>query len=203
MLPANTLAAISNVVALNLEPQTTMAVLGAVLAPLLQSSQAEVPHKAARTQRQPRRKQKKPKRRRVKANVESTDGPRERARAALKANPGASLTAIAKIAGCSRGTAVAARRGLATEARKLRPSEPSPRLKRARDQLRAGPRPISDVEEAAQKAKIDPQVLERARAQLRITTSRSSAANGPHALQWALPSGGDEVLGAKPPARQT
>jgi hypothetical protein len=95
MLPASTLTAISNVVALNLEPQTTMAVLGAVLAPLLQSSQAEVPHKAARTQRQPRRKQKKPKRRRVKANVESTDGPRERARAALKANPGASLTAIA------------------------------------------------------------------------------------------------------------
>ena len=38
MLPANTLAAISNVVALNLEPQTTMAVLGALLAPLLQSA---------------------------------------------------------------------------------------------------------------------------------------------------------------------
>jgi hypothetical protein len=39
MLPAKTLAAISNVVALNLEPSITAAVLGAVLAPLLKSSE--------------------------------------------------------------------------------------------------------------------------------------------------------------------
>jgi hypothetical protein len=40
---------------------------------------------------------------RVAANVDSTDSPRQRAARALAANPGASLTAIAKIAGCSRG----------------------------------------------------------------------------------------------------
>ena len=54
MLPANTLAAISNVVALNLEPRTTMAVLGPVLAPLLQSSEQRAGRPRSKPRKAPR-----------------------------------------------------------------------------------------------------------------------------------------------------
>ena len=198
MLPAPTLAAISNVVALNLEAQTTMAVLGAILSPLLRSSQTEdlLEKKPARTTRP---KRKKPRRRRVKANAEATDGPRQRAARALAANPNATLTRIAKIAKCSRGTVVNARDELAAEGRKVardelaadaRKPRPSERRERAqrflRDRLAHGPKQVSAVEEAAAKAHVDPHALEQARAELGIVPTPANT-GGAQAVQWSLP----------------
>ena len=45
---------------------------------------------------------------------------------------------------------------------------------------------MTDVEEAAAKVYVDPQTLERARADLGIVTSRSNA-GGVQAVQWSLP----------------
>jgi hypothetical protein len=81
MLPANTLAAISNIVALNLESSITAAVLGAVLAPLLRSSDPELSQLRAgrprsKSRRAPRRKRKKSRPRVAAAAAgEPTDGP--------------------------------------------------------------------------------------------------------------------------------
>jgi hypothetical protein len=95
---------------LRLEPTTTAAVLDAVLAPLLRSSQAEdlLEKKPVRTPR-PKRK----KRRRVKADAEPTDGPRERAIAALRAHPDATVSAVGKLAKVSRSTVANAAKDLA------------------------------------------------------------------------------------------
>src|SRR5262245_19430466 len=109
MLPAADLAEIiRSLASLQLTPDTTAAVLGAVLAPLMRSSGPDVlvpaiREKPGRPHSKPRRKPKKS-RPRVAAAGQPTDGPRARAIAALKANPGASLTAIAKLAGASRST---------------------------------------------------------------------------------------------------
>jgi transposase len=122
---------------------------------------------------------------------------RERAFAALKANPDATPTEIAKIAKVSRATVVNARADLAKEARKAarkqarkpRESTPDPRERAQRflkDALAHGPKQVSAVEEAAAKAYVDPQTLERARADRGIVTSRSNA-GGVMAVQWSLP----------------
>jgi len=120
--------------------------------------------------------------------------PRERAIAALKANPGASLTAVAKAAGVSRSTVVNARDDLAAEARKShetpKTAKRTERRQRAqqfpRDELARGPKRISDVEEAAERAHVDPQALERARGDLGSVTTRVNT-GGAHAVQWSLP----------------
>ena len=104
MLPAETIAAISNVIALKLEPRTTMAIVGAILTPLL--TDADGPPRARRSQSQSRRA---PQRKKPKRRAPRSAEARERARAALKANPDASLTAVAKAAGVSRSTVVNAR----------------------------------------------------------------------------------------------
>jgi len=198
MLPALT-EIVTNLVGFRLEPTTTAAVLDAVLTPLLRSSQAEdlLEKKPARTQRHLRPKRRKPKRRRVKANAEPTDAPRQRAIAVLKANPDATLTRIAKLANCSRSTAVNARDELAAEARKsarvaakpaARPiPEPRQRAQRfLKEALAHGPRQVSDVEAAAAEAHVDEQALGQARADLGVVTSRSNA-GGVQAVQWSLP----------------
>jgi len=118
---------------------------------------------------------------------------RERARAALKANPGASLTVVAKLAKCSRGTVKQARADLAKEGHKPPPKPAKPltegraRAQRfLRDELAHGPKTVSAVEEAATKAHVELHVLEQARADLGIVTSRANT-GGAHAVQWSLP----------------
>jgi hypothetical protein len=198
MLPASTFAEITaNLAALQLEPSIAAQILAAVFAPLLPSSQSEsesesgVRQKRAgrpRSRRALQPKRKKPKRR-VAATRGSADGPRQRAARALAANPTKSLTAVAEIAGVSRGTVVAARNELAAEARKPRPAELE-RRERAqrflREQLGRGPKPVSDVEAAATRAHVNPETLEQARADLHVVTSRANT-GGAHAVQWSLP----------------
>src|SRR5262249_50512292 len=155
------------------------------------------------TSSKPRRqKRKTAKRRQAKANAEPTDGPRQRALAALKANPDAPLTTVAKLAGCARSTVVNARDDLAKEARKqARKPRATPatsaalakqdeRRERAqqwlRQQLADGPQRVSDIEAAAQKAHLDQDALERARAALGIVPSRANAGNT-LSVQWSLP----------------
>src|SRR5262249_57128466 len=105
---------------------------------------------------------------------EPADTPRPRAHAALKATPGVSLTAVAKIAGVSRSTVCNAARELAAEARKQarreahqarttpKPAatpltEPRARAQRfLRDELARGPKQVSAVEAAAARAHVDP-----------------------------------------------
>jgi hypothetical protein len=55
-----------------------------------------------------------------------------------------------------------------------------------KDALAHGPRKVSDIEEAAAKAHLDVQVLEQARADLGVVTSRSNT-GGVQAVQWSLP----------------
>jgi hypothetical protein len=45
---------------------------------------------------------------------------------------------------------------------------------------------VSDIEEAAAKAHVDPQTLEQARADLGMVTSRANT-GGAQAVQWSLP----------------
>jgi len=54
------------------------------------------------------------------------------------------------------------------------------------DTLRHGPRHVTEVEEAAAKAHVDPATLEQARDDLGILTSRGNA-GGVQAVQWSLP----------------
>src|SRR5262249_42641608 len=102
-------------------------------------------------------------------------------------------------AGVSRGPVVNAREDLATEARrKPRETMPSTSIggaktdRRARaqqflkDELARGPKRVTDIEEAAAKAHLDVHVLEQARADLGIVTSRANT-GGVHAVQWSLP----------------
>jgi len=209
MLPASTLTAISNVLALNLEPHTTMKVLGAILAPVL-SSDSTPARKAGRPGPKPRKapRRKKPKRQAAAHGAKSAtvadltadgrDAPRQRAIAALKANPGVSLTKVAKIAKCSRSTVVNARDELGAEARKqarkqagksLKPETIEARQRAQRflkDALARGPKPAGDVEEAAEKAHVDPDALTAVRTELGIVTSRGNA-GGVMAVQWGLP----------------
>jgi hypothetical protein len=122
-----------------------------------------------------------------------------RAIAALQANPDATLARIAKLAKCGSGTVVNARKELAAEARR-KPRETMPstpigsaktdRRQRAqqflKEELARGPKKVTDVEEAAARAHLDVHVLEQARADLGIVTSRSNA-GGVQAVQWSLP----------------
>jgi hypothetical protein len=114
------------------------------------------------------------------------------------------VSATAKIARCSFGTVINTRKDLAAEARKaerkaaretisptqIEGSKPAERRQRAqqflREQLARGPKPASDVEEAAVKAHVDPQALEQARGDLGIVASRANA-GGVQAVQWSLP----------------
>jgi primosomal protein N' len=213
MLPASELAEIvTNLVGLRLEPTTTAAVLGAVLPPLLRSSDLDPPEdlprrRASRSRRAaPRARRKKPKHQADDVQNEHSDrnAPRQRAIAALKANPDATLAAVAKIAKCSHGTAINARKELAAEARKQarkearrksheksKAAQPERRQRAQRflrDALAHGPKQVSDVEEAAEKAHVDAHSLEQARAELGIVVSRGNA-GGVQAVQWSLPAG--------------
>jgi hypothetical protein len=192
------------------QPFTTAAVLGAVLPPLPRSSDSD-PDPEIRKQRASRsskprratRRKRKKSEPRLRANgAEPTDGPRERAIAALKANSDATLAEVAKAAGVSHGTAINARDELAAEARKAarketrrrsreksKAAQPERRRRAQRflkDALAQGPKPVADLEEAAEKAHIDAHTLGQARADLGVVTSRGNA-GGVQAVQWSLP----------------
>jgi len=234
MLPADTITEIlTNLAALNLNTDTAARVIAAAIAPLLRSADPEEPAglqpspsgKASRRQRPkprraPRRKRKKARPRQAAAHgaksdtvshltAEPRDAPRQRAIAALKANPGVSLTKVAAIAGCSRSTVANAERELGAEAHKqrkqarreareqthkqasksLKPEtiEHRARAKRfLKDTLADGPKRASDVEEAADRAHIDAHALAAARTELGVVTSRGNA-GGVQAVQWSLP----------------
>ena len=202
MLPASDLTEIlANLAALNLQPSTAAAVLGA-LAPLLRTAETPPavlepqPSRRPRSSKRPRRGRRKRKHKR-----QAPSEARDRALAALRANPpDASATEIAKIAKVSRSTVVKTRneiekaeRKQARKSRETTPSilsKPAERRQRAlhflREQLARGPKKVTDVEEAAAKAHVDPQALEQARGDLGIVTSRSNA-GGVQAVQWSLP----------------
>jgi hypothetical protein len=55
-----------------------------------------------------------------------------------------------------------------------------------RDELADGPKRVSDVEDAAEKAHVDLQTLEQARGDLHVITSRANT-GGAQAVQWSLP----------------
>jgi primosomal protein N' len=205
MLPA--LAEIvTNLVSLQLAPDTTAAVLGAVLAPLLRSGSdvdpaSEDPMKIRRKRAgRPRSKRQSDPRRRRKYKRHAPTEARDRALAALRAKPDATSTEIAKIAKVSRSTVVNAREELAKQARKQAREEareagsttakPTERQQRAqhflREQLAHGPKSASAVEDAAVKAHIGETVLDRARADLGVISSRSNT-GGSQAVQWSLP----------------
>ena len=211
MLPASDLSEIlTNLAALNLQPNTAAQILAAVLAPLLRRSGdrgirdpglPERRHKRAgrlRSHGAPRRR-KKARRRVAAAAAAATDGPRERARAAIATTPDASANAIAKAAGVSRSTVVNARAELAAEARRearraswaKTATQPPERRERARQFLKEalgrGPKPVSDVEAAAAKAHVEPHALEQARADLGVVTSRGNSPGNAFSVQWSLP----------------
>jgi len=54
--------------------------------------------------------------------------------------------------------------------------------------LAHGPKQASDLEEAAEKAHVDPHALGQARAELGVVVSRGNA-GGVQAVQWSLPAG--------------
>jgi hypothetical protein len=196
MLPA--LAEIvSNVVGLQLAPDTTAAVLGAVLAPLLRSDPDVDP--ASEDPTKIRRKRAGRPRLKLRGAVHRRRK-RDRALSAIRDNPDATVARIAKLAKCCPSTAVNARKDLAAEARRqarkaardtAEPAKlPSERRQRAqrflKDALAQGPKPASAVEEAAAKAHIGGTALDQARAELGIVTSRANA-GGVQAVQWSLP----------------
>ena len=202
MLPASDLTEIlANLAALNLQPSTAAAVLGA-LAPLLRTAETPPavlepqPSRRPRSSKRPRRG-----RRKRKYKRQAPSEARDRALAALRANPpDASATEIAKIAKVSRSTVVKTRneiekaeRKQARKSRETTPSilsKPAERRQRAqrflRDALASGPMRVSDVEEAAAKAHVEHHTLEQARADLGVVTSRANT-GGAHAVQWSLP----------------
>jgi hypothetical protein len=204
MLPASLFAEITtNIAALQLEPNTAAQILAAVFAPLLQSSDPVPEQHASRPgpkpRRGPRQKRKKSGPRVTANGAEPMDAPRQRAIAALQANPDATLTRIAEIADCSHSTAVNARKELAAEVRKearkearkpgLKP-ELTERRHRAqrflKDALAHGPKQVSEVEDAAERAHIDEHTLGQARADLGVVVSRGNA-GGVQVVQWSLP----------------
>jgi len=124
---------------------------------------------------------------------------RDRAIAAIKANPNANPTQIAKLAKVSRSTAANAARELASEARKaarraaretsapVTPRVPRERAQRfLREQLARGAKPASAVEDAAEKAHVGLTALEQARGDLGVVVSRANT-GGVQAVQWSLP----------------
>jgi hypothetical protein len=205
MLPADTIAEITiNLAALNLQPSTAAQILAAVLAPLMRTTEtppAGLEPAGSKPTRRPRSsKRARGGRRKRKYRRHAPSEARDRALAALRANPNATPTEIAKLAKVSRSTAVHARKALDAEARKAARrsrkttpstiSKPAERRQRAqrflKDTLAQGPKPVTAVEEAAAKAHVDPTALEQARADLGIVASRSNA-GGVQAVQWSLP----------------
>ena len=199
MLPASDMTEIiANLAALNLQPSTAAAVLGAILAPLLRT--AERPPAVLEPQPSRRRsssKRARGGRRKRKYRRSAPSEARDRALAALKADPDASTTDLAELAKVSRSTVAKTRAEVEKEARKAArksratstPAKPDRRQRAQhflREQLARGAKPASDVEEAAVKAHVDPQALGQARADLGIVTSRSNA-GGVQAVQWSLP----------------
>ena len=199
MLPASDLAEIlTNLAALNLQPNTAAAVLGAILAPLLRT--AETPPAVLEPQPSRRRsssKRARGGRRKRKYRRSAPSEARDRALAALKADPDASTTDLAKLAKVSRSTVAKTRAEIEKEARKAArksratstPAKPDRRQRAQhflREQLARGPKPANVVEDAAAKAHIDEQALGQARGDLGIVTSRSNA-GGVQAVQWSLP----------------
>ena len=212
MLPASDLTEIlTNLSALNLQPNTAAQILAAVLVPLLRNSsgpdvdpdlELKVRKKrAGRLRSSSRRASSTRRRKKVRARRRAANPTeaRERARAAIAANPDATLMTIAKIAKCSYGSAHRVRKELAVEARR-KPGQPKPaagktppnkdRRQRAqqflKDELAHGPKQAVDVEAAAAKAHIDDQTLSAARADLGVVVSRANT-GGPQAVQWSLP----------------
>src|SRR5262249_30244946 len=199
MLPASDLTEVlTNLAALNLPSNTAAAVLGA-LAPLLRS--AETPPAVLESQPSRRRsssKRARGGRRKRKYRRSAPSEARDRALAALKADPDASTTDLAKLAKVSRSTVAKTRAEIAKAERKAARSETTPsilskpaeRRQRAlhflREQLARGPKQASVVEDAAAKAHIDEQALGQARPDLGIVTSRANT-GGPQAVQWSLP----------------
>ena len=120
MLPADVIAEIiANLAALNLQPSTAAAVLGA-LAPLLRTAETPPavlepePSRRPRSSKRPRRG-----RRKRKYKRQAPSEARDRALAALRANPpDASATEIAKIAKVSRSTVVKTRNEIEKAERK-------------------------------------------------------------------------------------
>jgi len=207
MLPAADLSEIlTNLSALNLQPTTAAQILAAVLAPLLRSADPDpLPRqRAERPRRRPRRTARSKPRgssRKRKYKRHAPSEARERALAALRANPDRTPTEIAKIAKVSRATVVNARTDLAKEARKqarktARTRETSTRVnppdrrERAqrflKDTLAGGPKSVSAVEQAASRAHIDERLLEQARADLGVVTSRANTGST-LSVQWSLP----------------
>jgi hypothetical protein len=156
MLPAETIAEITtNLAALQLEPNTAAQILAAVLAPLIRSTDPEPPvrprkHAKPRKAAQQKRKYKR-----------GAPDARDRAHAALKANPGMSWTRLAAIAGVSRGTVANAARGAAASKQARRRARQASTTADAKTEARAraqrflkdalahGPKPVTDVEAAA------------------------------------------------------
>src|SRR5215467_177352 len=201
MLPASELTEIlANLAALNLQPNTAAAVLGA-LAPLLRTAETPPAILEPQLSRRPRS-SKRPRgvRRKRKYKRHAPTEARDRALAALKANPDGSTTELAKVAKCSRSTVVKTRneiekaeRKQARKSRETTPSilsKPTERRQRAqhflREQLARGPKQASVVEDAAAKAHVDEQALGQARADLGVITTRANT-GGVQAVQWSLP----------------
>src|SRR5262249_22184609 len=122
---------------------------------------------------------------------------RDRALAALKADPDASTTDLAKLAKVSRSTVAKTRAEIEKEARKAArksratstPAKPNRRQRAQhflREQLARGAKQASAVEDAGARALMDEQALGQARADLGIVTSRANT-GGPQAVQWSLP----------------
>ena len=120
MLPADIIAEITtNLAALHLEPNTAAQILAAVFAPLLRGSEVEsqddpVPKprckRAYRRAGRPRARARGTRPRKYKRHAPTEA--RERALAALRGNPEATATEVAKLAKVSRSTAVNARKDL-------------------------------------------------------------------------------------------
>jgi hypothetical protein len=203
MLPAADLTEIlTNLAALNLNTDTAAQVIAAVLAPLLRSPQPDVPAplpvlRDKRPRSKPHRAVPRKRKKAAGRSAPNMTG-RARARAALQANPNATLTDVANAVGCSRATVANARADLAAQARKQARKPPekevmakqSERRARAqqwlRQQLADGPQRVADIEAAAEKAHVDQIALERARADLGIVPSRANAGNT-LSVQWSLP----------------
>jgi len=142
MLPASDLAEIlTNLSALNLQPNTAAQILAAVLAPLLRNSGPDLDpdleirkKRAGRPRGRPRRVPRRRKKARARRRAGRSTQARERAIAALRANPDASsLTAVAKAAGVSKGTVV----------KRARSSPPRPAASRVRPPSRRHRKPTA------------------------------------------------------------
>jgi len=204
MLPAETIAEItSNLAALNLQPNTAAQILAAVLAPLLKISDPAPDPDLDRKRRRkragrPRGRSRAAPRRRRKYKRHAPTEAHDRAMAALRANPEATPTEVAKLAKVSRSTAANAAKHLAREARRKsratrKTSKTDPKTERRsraqrflRETLAQGPKEVQAVEAAAAKAHVDLVTLEQARGDLGVIATRANT-GGVHAVQWALP----------------